>query len=190
MKMRGKSILRISQVIVLVGSVLLTGCSGDTRALFTKPELITYERLAVLGLEPEREQIFTACYVKTFPGRLITFIEGGRLRKVISEQDLLQGRLDENKRARIKRILGVEALIMCDYHSAEEGRGGRKKLRVRIVDSETGAIVGSVVTEAYVQFEDHAWAATKALKADLFSGGYKGYWSDTNRSGSSLAPMM
>jgi hypothetical protein len=190
MKMRGESILRISQVIVLVGSAFLTGCSGNTRALFTKPELIAYQRLAVLGLEPEQEQIFMACYIKTFPEKVITFIERGRLREVISEQDLLQGRLDENKRARIKKILGVEALIMCEYHSAQEGRGDRKKLRVRIVDTETGAIVGSVVTEAYVHFEDHARAATKALKADLLGGGYRGYWSDTDRSGSSPAPMM
>ena len=177
-------------MIVLVGSAFLTGCSGNTRALFTKPELIAYQRLAVLGLEPEQEQIFMACYIKTFPERVITFIERGRLREVISEQDLLLGRLDENKRARIKKILGVEALIMCDYHSAEEGRGDREKLRVRIVDTETGAIVGSVVTETYVHFEDHALAATKALKADLLSGGYKAYRSNTNRSGSSPAPMM
>ena len=130
-----------------------------------------------------------ACYIKTFPKRVITFIERGRLREVLSEQDLLQGRLDENKRARIKRILGVEALIMCDYHSAEEDHGDRKKLRVRIVDSETGAIVGSVVTETYVHFEDHAWAATKALKADLSRGRYKEYWRDTNRSGRSASMM-
>ena len=29
----------------------LAGCEGNTRAVFTKPELITYERLAVLGLD-------------------------------------------------------------------------------------------------------------------------------------------
>lgn len=155
-----------------VGTLGLSGCeSRNAQALFTKPELFRYERYAVLGLDPEQEQIFMAAYVKTFPERVITFVERSRLRDIIGEQDLLQGRLDDRTRARIKRILGVEALIMCDYYADEEGR--RQKLRVRIVDSETGAIVGSVLVSSSRDFEAHAHEATAALKEDLLSGGYR-----------------
>jgi hypothetical protein len=150
--------------------MLLGGCesSPDARALFTKPELYTYERHAVLGLDPEQEQIFMAAYLRAFTGRLVTFVERGRLREIISEQDLLQGRLDERTRAKIQQILGVEAMIMCEYYAGENER--QMKLRVRIVDSQTGAIVGSVLIDSSGDFGSHALAAAEALKADLLSG--------------------
>ncbi len=109
-----------------------------------------------------------ASYTKTFSGQVITFVERNRLHEVISEQDLLKGRLNERTRAKIKELFGVEALIMCSYY---DGDGiGRKKLRVRIVDSATGAIVGSVITEARDIFSYHCDTAVKALKADLQGG--------------------
>jgi len=157
-----------------IACVLLGGCesSPDTQALFTKPELYTYERHAVLGLDPEQEQIFMAAYLRAFSGRLITFVERSRLREIISEQDLLKGRLDERTRARIQQILGVEALVMCGYYAGEDER--EMKLRVRIVDSQTGAIVGSVLVDSSGDFDSHARAAAEALKADLLSGSGKG----------------
>jgi len=105
-----------------------------------------------------------ACYIKAFPGQVITFVERSRLQEVISEQDLLRGRLNERTRAKIKQLFGVEALVMCSYY---DGSAGKKKLRVRIVDSATGAIVGSVITHARDNFEYHCITAIKALKADL-----------------------
>lgn len=172
---RRNGVSAISLVLVWTGGLVLSGCSSssDSRALFTKPELYTYERHAVFGLDAEQEQIFMAAYVKTFSGRLITFVERSRLREILTEQDLLQGRLNERTRAKIKQILGVEALIMCDYYADEDGR--QKKFRVRIVDSQTGAIVGSVLIEGYGDFDRHARAAAEALKADLLSGSHKAY---------------
>jgi len=157
---------------VLLGTagLMASGCesSPNAQALFTRPELYNYERHAVLGLNPEQEQLFMAAYIKTFSGRLITFVERSRLREIISEQDLLQGRLNERTRAKIKRILGVEALIMCEYYDGQDAN--QKKLRVRIVDSETGAIVGSVLIEAPGDFAGHAQAAAEAIKTDLLGG--------------------
>jgi hypothetical protein len=175
--MQGKAVCATMIAIGWIGPILLTGCSeSSTRALFTKPELYTYERHAVLGLDPEQEQIFMAAYIKTFSGRIITFVERSRLAEILGEQDLLRGRLNQKTRARLKQILGVEALIMCEYSSDEAGGKNREKLRVRIVDSETGAIVGSVLTETYGDFERHAWAAAEALKADLLGGARSGYY--------------
>ena len=161
--------LRCVSVLSLIVSLSLSpGCTRKptTQALFTRPELLSRGRLAVLGLTPEQEQIFMASYTKAFPGQIITFVERYRLKDVIGEQDLLQGRLDENTRAKIKRIFGVEALIMCTYYDDD---AGGKKLRIRIVDSETGAIIGSVITLAPDDFFNHCQMAVQALKADLLS---------------------
>ena len=171
MKIRNGFLCSIFTFFVVVGLVFSAGCAAPrkTEALFTKPELITHSRFAVIGLTPEQEQIFMACYTKSFPGQLITFVERNRLHEVLSEQDLLKGRLNERTRARIKELFGVEALIMCTYYDGETGVGS-KKLRVRIVDSATGAIVGSVITEAGDNFSYHSNTAIKAIKADLQGG--------------------
>jgi hypothetical protein len=174
MRKRIKSLCGISAFFVLVSLAISTGCARKTQALFTKTELITFGRLAVLGLTPEREQIFMASYIKAFPGQNITFVERTLLQEIISEQDLLQGRLDDKTRAKVKQVLGVEALIMCTYNDGTIGAGG-KKLRVRIVDSTTGSIVGSVITQGRKDFEDHCDTAVKALDADLMSGSHYKY---------------
>jgi hypothetical protein len=106
-----------------------------------------------------------AYYTKTFSVQRITFVERNRLKDIIGEQDLLEGRLDVNTRAKIKRILGVEALLLCSYYDSTAGGG--KKLRIRIVESETGAIIGSVMTEAPDNFGNHCSRAVRALWDDL-----------------------
>lgn len=169
MGMRSEPLCIISGFLVAASLAVSTGCARKTQALFTRPELITRGRLAVLGLTPEQEQIFMASYTKAFPGQVITFVERKQLQEVLSEQDLLRGRLDDRTRAKIKQILGVEALIICAYYD-DESVLGRKKLRVRVVDSSTGAILGSVITNGRDYFEYHCNMAVGALKADLLSG--------------------
>ena len=156
-------------LFLLTCLAILQGCgprSSSTQALFTRPELLSRGRLAVLGLTPEQEQVLMACYTKTFSVQRITFVERNRLQDIIGEQDLLEGRLDVNTRAKIKRILGVEALVMCSYYDSTAGGSG-KKLRIRIVESETGAIIGSVMTEAPDNFAKHCSTAVRALWDDV-----------------------
>ena len=171
MQIRIRSLCSISAFLIVASLPILTGCASrsKTKALFTKPELINCSRMAVIGLNPEQEQIFMAYYIKAFPAQIITFVERNELQKIISEQDLLKGRLNEKTRARIKQLFGVEALIMCTYYDGSDGLD-IKKLRVRIVDSATGVIIGSVITEANDNFSYHCDTAVKALKADLLGG--------------------
>ena len=169
MKILNKSLCCISAFLVVAGLLISAGCARKTEALFTRPELINHSRLAIIGLTPEQEQIFMASYTKAFPGQIIIFVERKRLQEIIDEQDLRQGRLNEKMRAKIKLLFGVEALIMCTYNDGTDGIG-IKKLRIRIVDSATGAIVGSVITEGRDKFSYHCETAIKALKADLLGG--------------------
>jgi hypothetical protein len=172
MKAGTRFLCSIFTFFAVAGMVFSAGCAAHrkTEALFTRPELINFSRFAVIGLTPEQEQYFMASYTKAFPGQVITFVERNRLREVLSEQDLLKGmdRLNERTRAKLKELFGVEALIMCSYYDSDSI--GKKKLRVRIVDSATGAIVGSVITEAPDNFSYHSDTAVKALKADLQGG--------------------
>ena len=171
MKIRIRSLCSISAFLMIASLPILTGCASrsKTKALFTKPELINCSHMAVIGLTPEQEQIFMAYYIKAFPAQGITFVERNRLQEIISEQDLLQGRLNEKTRAKIKQLFGVEALVMCTYYDGSDALS-IKKLRVRIVDSATGAIIGSVITEAGDNFTYHCDTAVNALKADLLGG--------------------
>lgn len=172
MKIRTVFLCYISAFLIFAGLAVSSGCARTprTQALFTKPELITYSRLAIIGLTPEQEQIFMACYIKAFYGQVINFVERNRLQEILGEQDLLKGRLNEKTRAKIKELFGVEALIMCTYYDGSDGIGG-KKLRVRVVDSATGVITGSVITEGPDNFGYHCDMAVKELKADLQRGG-------------------
>jgi len=161
----------ISMILFVVAGLpwLAAGCAQRTKGLFTLSELKTYQRLAVLGLTPEQEQLFMACYIKGFQEQPTTFVERTRLQEVVKEQDLLHGRLDDKTRAKIRQIFGVEALIMCQYDQGPDGQG-MNKLRVRIVNSETGAIAGSVIIEGVGDFDSLGQQAVKALKQDLYSG--------------------
>ena len=171
MSLRTRAFRCVSAFLVIAGLTIPTGCAPrpSIQALFTRPELLSRGRLAVLGLTPEQEQIFMASYTRAFPSPVITFVERNRLKDILGEQDLLQGRLDDATRAKIRRILGVEALIMCSYYDGEAVKTGSKKLRIRIVDSETGVILGSVITLAGDNFSNHCEMAVQALKKDLIS---------------------
>jgi hypothetical protein len=59
-------------------------------------------------------------------------------------------------------------LILCQYDEGADIKG-MKKLRVRIVNSETGAIAGSVIIEGAGDFDSLSQQAVKALKQDLYS---------------------
>ena len=148
--------------------MLQVGCVSRTQGLFTKPELNEFHRYAVLGLSLEHEQIFMATFLKVFGKENIVFVERNLLSELLREQDLYKvgNRLNDATRAKMKEILGVEALILCDYYDVGVGKTA-KKFRVRIVNCETGEIVGSVITQAGDNFERHCVSAITALYRDL-----------------------
>ncbi len=167
----------IKTICVSIGAVLsilaLCGCSstGMTYALFTEPELSQLERYAVFGLDGEREQVFMAEFIDTFPGRDISFVERQRIAGITTEQDFLPGRLNSASRAKLQQIYGVQGAILCEYTIEGAAAGSSvKKLRVRILDTQTAVIVGSVVVNraSSRSINDHGdfiWAVQQAVKA-------------------------
>lgn len=166
--------------------------TGMTYALFTEPELSRLERCAVFGLDGEQEQIFMAEYIDTFPGRNITFIERQRIVGITSEQDFLPGRLNKTSRAKLQQIYGVQAAILCEYTFEGDPTGvsaGVKKLRIRILDTETAVIVGSVVASVSSSrsMDDHGdfigvvQQAVSALRENLNGVRYSQYTTPVSR---------
>jgi hypothetical protein len=170
---------RLRCVLVVLLPILLSGC-GRTGykiyGVFTKPPLLSYNRFAVLGLESHQEQAFMASYVRAFRNQPITFVERSQLRKVLTEQDLLPGRLDAKKRAELKKIYGVEAIMSCKYSRQGDTR---ERFEVKIIEVETAAIVGSAVVETnhaasrIVPFDEVCAEAIEAIEANVMRGSNK-----------------
>jgi hypothetical protein len=173
-KSRKHYIIYFSAIVAVSGFLFVTGCQPSTQGLFAKPAMTMYHRMAVLGLNLDQEQIYMASYLKTFPEQNPTFVERSEIAKILGEQNVLEGRLNEKTRAKLQEILGVQALIICNYSEAAEG-SLQKKLRIRIVDSETGAIVGSVITKAQDNFTYHCYTANRSLKSDLNGSPFRAY---------------
>ncbi len=161
-------------IAAILSILAFGGCrhsTGATYALFTEPELSQLERCAVFGLDGEKEQMFMAEYIDTFPERNITFVERSRISGITNEQNFLPGRLNSASRAKLQQIYGVQAAILCEYTiEGNADTGSIKKLRVRILDTETAVIVGSVVASVSSSrsMDDHAdfiWVVQQAVRS-------------------------
>lgn len=163
--------------------ILMCGCSSTwtTYGLFTRPELRTKVRFAVLGLDPEQEQVLMSEFLHTFGSTNITFVETQQVRSILGKQDYVMGGLNEVTRSRLRESLGVEAVIVCDYAftQSETANTGDRKLRVKIIDSESSSVIGSVVvsrdgsrTDSLTDFRTAARQAVTALRDHTSSIGY------------------
>lgn len=160
-------------IAAILSILTLCGCSstGTTYALFTEPELGQLVRYAVFGVDGEKEQVFMAEFINTFPERNITFVERQRIAGVTTEQDFLPGRLNRASRAKLQHIYGVQAAILCEYTIEGDTAGANiKKLRVRVLDTETAVIVGSVIvsrrsSRPVDDLNDFIWAVQQAVRA-------------------------
>ena len=171
--------LRLRSVLVTLLAISLSGCGrGNYKVygVFTKPPLLSYNRFAVLGLLSHQEQAFMASYARAFRSQPISFVERSQLQKVLTEQDLLPGRLDAEKRVQLKKIYGVEAIISCKY--SQQGDTA-ERFEVKIIEVETAVIVGSAIVETdhaasgVTPFDEVCAKATEAIKANVMGGTYK-----------------
>ncbi len=124
--------------VLIMHMFVVGGCIARVESVATRPSLLQkYERLAILGLDESDEAFFITEYMKRFPLKM--FVERRDLQAILSEQDLRPGRLSDETRAKIRRVHGVEAIILANIKGQE--------LTARIVDAENGLIVASTVIE-------------------------------------------
>lgn len=133
--------------------ISVSGCHPYIRTIAAvTPEFSAYEKVAILwqsNRENIYEDFFLSYWMDAFPEQMI--VERKELVKIIHEQDLLPGRLNEETRARIRRTLGVSALILVNLSVQKKDRriisSEVKDLTIKIIDTETGLISVSAVSQ-------------------------------------------
>jgi hypothetical protein len=141
---------RDPQTVIPLFSVLLAAGGGcATTDVAVRPVFGTYGKVSVWprfggpdpgGLERSHEELFLPLYMAAFPRQAL--VERRDLEAVIGEQDILPDRLDEESRAKIRRILGVEAIVFPNYTG-----GSAPQLAIKVIDTETGVIAAALVVQ-------------------------------------------
>jgi hypothetical protein len=127
-------------LVLAAAASLPAGCAGGAGSAAVEVaatrQFDAYDRVAIwANLNRQDEELFIPLYMNAFPSQ--TLVERRDVEAILGEQDILPDRLDESTRARLRRILGVKALV---YPSATTGQ-----VAIKVVDTETGAISASVV---------------------------------------------
>lgn len=158
---------------LLVGLLpfFVTGCLDrmeDTVAV--RPVFKTYDRVAIISrLERDREDVFIPLYMKAFPDQ--SLVERRDVADILGEQDILPDRLDDATRAKLRKILGVKAIVFPNFSA-----GSKSQLALKIIDTETGEIAASTTVSGKdywdgsgTSFKKLVSRAIDVLKADLLS---------------------
>jgi hypothetical protein len=171
-------------MILLVA--LMAGCHSYGHGLaVVRPEFLTYDRVALWSsLSRETEDFFIPTYMQSFPNQLM--VERRDVSAIIGEQDMLPERLNEETRAKLRRILGVKAILFPSV--TKDG------FAMKAIETETGAITASVFVDANdkvigaVPMQELVRRAVSSLRsrADAIQHGQHGF--DTKPTESAAVP--
>jgi hypothetical protein len=100
-----------------------------------------YERLALVGLEEESEEVFKEIFREAFPE--MDFASRREVLEAYPEEDLYSGRVDRAVRDRLRDALGVQGVVSLFWE--DSGMGGTVDWRMTITDTETGQTTGMAV---------------------------------------------
>jgi len=128
-------------ILLFVIATVAAGCQTSTPGVEVnvRDDFLTYDRIALVStLNRETEDFFIPLYMNAFPSQ--TLVERRDVNAIIGEQDLLPERLNEETRAKLRRILGVKAIVYP--RSFKEG------FAIKVIQTETGAIAASAYVDA------------------------------------------
>jgi len=131
------STIGMTLIMLLPGG--LVGCSKMHVESVARSSFRIKGRVAILGqLTRVQEELFTPLYMKAFAHQAL--VERRDIDRIIGEQDLSPDRLREETRAKIRRILGVTAIVYPNYTETNPGQ-----LSIKVIDTETGEIVAAIL---------------------------------------------
>ncbi len=124
------------RVLFLTAAVsVFTGCFASSEVA-VRPQFGYYRRVAIwTNLSRHQEELFIPLYMKAFPEH--TVVDRRDIQTIVGREDTMPDRLDETMRARIRRDLGVEAIV---YPTCTE-----TQFAVKVIDMIDGAITASAV---------------------------------------------
>jgi len=130
--------------IAVIGTLFLSlaGCASHDPGVEVdvRPQFLLHDRVALWPTPMPRaiEDFFIPLYMRAFPRQIL--VERRDVAAVIGEQDVLPERLDESTRAKLRKILGVKAILYSSI--TEDG------FAIKVIDTDTGAITASVFVYA------------------------------------------
>lgn len=127
-------------LVATLAVLTMVGCRGPLKTeSVARPVFRSYQRVAVWAeLTRPQEELFLPLYMQAFPRQQL--IERRDLAAVIGEQDILPDRLDAETRAKLRALLGVEAIIYPHYTGPPE-----EQLSLKVIDTARGEIVAAIV---------------------------------------------
>lgn len=108
-----------------------------------RPEVGEYQRLALVGLEADADELFKGMFLEVFPG--MEFVEREAVLGILSEEDFRSGRVVSDARDRLRESLGVHGVLALIWE--DSSMGGTLDWRLTITNTETSQTTGTVVAK-------------------------------------------
>jgi hypothetical protein len=144
----------------LILILLVTGCAQQSGSGFLRKEFLDYQNVAILPFEGdgtgEVAKAFGRNFHKRFPQ--ISILGGRKFLDNPKEEKINLNQLDDETRLKIGRRVGAQALITGSIYSPSISSWF---LQVKIIDTETGEIMGRSMVEIGSVFPTDIEKATR-----------------------------
>ena len=141
MKRKGKGKVCISLCLFLLTGLSVMGCAQSGGSGFLRKEFLEYENIAVLPFEGDDTGEVAKAFARNFHEKFpqISILGGRQFLENPPEEKLNFDQLDDATRLKIGKKVGAQALITGMIYSP-----GLLSwyLQVKIVDTETGQVLG------------------------------------------------
>jgi hypothetical protein len=146
MKRKGKGKVCISLCLFLLTVLSVMGCAQSSGSGFLRKEFLKYENIAILPFEGDDTGEVAKAFARNFHERFpqISILGGRQFLDNPQEEKLNVNQLDDAMRLKIGRRVGAQALITGMIYSPSILIW---YLQVKIVDTETGQVLGRSMVE-------------------------------------------
>jgi hypothetical protein len=146
MKRKGKGKVCISLCLFLLVVLSVMGCAQPGGSGFLRKEFLKYENIAVLPFQGDDTGEVAKAFARNFHERFpqISILGGRKFLDSSQEEKFKLNQLDDATRLKIGRRVGAQALITGMIYSPSLLRW---YLQVKIIDTETGEVLGRSMVE-------------------------------------------
>ncbi len=160
MKRKGKRKVWVSFCLLLWIGLFVMGCAESRGSGFLRKEFLEYENIAVLPFEGDDTGQVAKAFARNFHERFpeISILGGRQFLDKPQEEKFNLNQLDDATRRKIGRRVGAQALITGTVYSP-----GLLSwyLQVKIIDTETGRVLGRSTVEVDSLFSTDIEKATR-----------------------------
>jgi hypothetical protein len=157
---------RVFFLLFLVIAFWMTGCYQKSGSGFLRKEFLEYQNVAILPFEGddtgEVAKAFARNFYKRFPQ--ISILGGRQFSDNSREEKFNLNQLDDATRSKIGRRVGAQALITGSVYSPSLLSW---YLQVKIIDTETGQVLGRSMVEVGSLFSTDIEIATRLAVENL-----------------------